>query len=236
MKTLVKLQWQTACVEIIVMIFAVIFLKKAFDPFFWRFSGPAALAVIMVGLTIYLRLSGQTWEDLGLRRLQSRRDKLMLMPQILLTFLAMSAALALALYGGLALGLTFMEEIPQGVEERWGDIKGNLPLYLIWVMISWVIAGFSEEIIFRGFMITRLTTLLGGAKSATFFAVIFAGIFFGYLHFYNQGYRGFITATLIGIAFGAMFLLFKRNLWPLIFVHGCIDTLGFTVRMLDLDV
>jgi membrane protease YdiL (CAAX protease family) len=32
----------------------------------------------------------------------------------------------------------------------------------------------------------------------------------------------------IGLAFGAMFLLFRRNLWPLILLHGVIDTLTFT--------
>ena len=232
----VKPHWRRAALEIIVMVLAVIYLKKAFDPFFWRFAGPAALAVIMIGLVFYMRLSGQDWKALGLRRLPSRKDKLLLVPQALLTALVMGLALALVVNGGAALGMEFMQEVPQGVEDRWGDVKGNLPLFLVWVAISWVIGGFSEEVIFRGFLITRLTTLFGGAKPAVVIAVIIAGVFFGYLHFYNQGYRGFISAAIIGIVFGAMFFLFKRNLWPLVIVHGCINTIGFVTTYMGLEV
>lgn len=47
--------------------------------------------------------------------------------------------------------------------------------------------------------------------------------------------RGAIVTCGIGLAFGAMFLLFKRNLWPLIFLHGVIDTLTFTALFLDAE-
>ena len=30
------------------------------------------------------------------------------------------------------------------------------------------------------------------------------------------------------LAFGAMFVLFKRSLWPLVLLHGLTDTLTFT--------
>lgn len=230
-----KPQWHIAALEIIVMVLAVIFIKKAFDPYFWRFAGPVTLGIIMVALTFYLRIRGQSWESLGLRRLPNRKDKLKLIPQVLLTVVAMALAITLVSVGAETLGWEFMKEVPQGVEDRWGDVKGNIPLFLVWVAISWVIAGFSEEVIFRGFMISRLTTLFGSVKYAAIFAVIVAGVFFGYLHFYNQGYRGFITAGMIGITFGIMYLLFKRNLWPLVIVHACIDTLGFTLTYLGID-
>lgn len=227
---------QIAAFEIIGLIGFAVILKELFDPFFWRFAGPASLAITMIVLTLYLNRRRQSWESLGLRRLRNLKSRLLLIPQILAVFAAMFAAIAVVTYGGAALGWTFMQETPQGVEARWGDIKGNIPLYLVWIAISWVIAGFAEEVIFRGFLITRLLKFFSGSRLARPLAVILAGLLFGALHYYNQGLRGLITASAIGIAFGSMFLLFRRNLWPIIFVHGCIDSLGFTVRLLDLDV
>ena len=227
---------KTAALEILGLIGFVVILKELFDPFFWRYAGPAALAITMAALAFYLNRTGQSWQSVGLRRLPGLKSKLLLLPQILATFAAMAVAIAVVSYGGDALGWTFMEEMPEGVDARWGDITGNIPLYLVWIVISWVIAGFSEEVLFRGFLITRLIRVFSGSRLGPALAVILAGLFFGGLHYYNQGLRGFITASAIGIAFGVMFLLLKRNLWPIIFVHGSIDTLGFTVRLLDLDV
>ncbi len=39
----------------------------------------------------------------------------------------------------------------------------------------------------------------------------------------------------IGLAFGTLFLVYKRNLWPLIIFHGLIDTAGFTALYLGLE-
>lgn len=74
-------------------------------------------------------------------------------------------------------------------------------------------------------MITRLQTALSGIPFASLFAVVLAAAFFGYGHVYYQGLRGFITTATIALAFGTMFLVFKRSLWPIIFLHGAIDTI-----------
>ena len=38
--------------------------------------------------------------------------------------------------------------------------------------------------------------------------------------------------AMIAIAFGTAFLLLKRNLWPLVLVHGVIDTINFVALYL----
>ena len=88
---------------------------------------------------------------------------------------------------------------------------------------------------FRGYLITRLRQAFSGTVLAPALAVLFAAIFFGYGHMYYQGWRGFVLTGMIAIAFGTMFLLFKRNLWPLIILHGSIDTLTFTVQYLGIE-
>jgi len=224
-----------AVAELIFFVGFALISKRIADPFFWRYAGPVTLITTLLLLTGYMRWRGERWSSMGLIPLPGIKAKLKLIPQTLLVFAAFAAAVATVLFGAEALGLEFMSEIPEGVEERWGDIKGNLGLYLVWLGIVWTSAAFGEEMFFRGFMITRLESVFGGVKFASVFAVVAAAAFFGYVHMYYQGLRGFVTTGAIALAFGAMFLLMKRNLWPVIIVHGLVDTIGFTARFLDLD-
>jgi membrane protease YdiL (CAAX protease family) len=86
---------------------------------------------------------------------------------------------------------------------------------------------------FRGYLVTRLQTLFRGGLPRAIFAVAISALIFGYGHFYYQGWRGAVVTCGIGLAFGTMFLLFKRNLWPLILLHGIIDTLTFTAIFME---
>ncbi len=225
-----------ALVELAGFVGFALLSKKLVDPYLWKYAGPVTLITTLILLTIYMRIRGESWAGMGLVPLPGLRAKLMLIPQTLLTFVAFAAAVATVLFGAEALGLAFMSEVPDGVEERWGDIKGNLPLFLLWLGIGWVSAAFGEEMFFRGFIITRLESTFGGVKFASVIAVILAAAFFGYVHMYYQGMRGFVTTGAIGLAFGVMFLLFKRNLYPVILVHGIVDSIGFTARYMDWDV
>ena len=209
--------------------------KKLVDPYLWKYAGPVTLITTLLLLTAYMRMRGESWAGMGLVPLPGLKAKLMLIPQALLVFVAFGAAVAGVMFGAEALGLTFMSEMPEGVEERWGDIKGNLPLFLLWFVIGWVSAAFGEEMFFRGFIITRLESIFAGVTFASIIAVILAAAFFGYVHMYYQGMRGFVTTGVIGIVFGLMFLLFKRNLYPVILVHGFVDSIGFIARYLDWD-
>lgn len=225
-----------AALELVAFVGFALISKKLMDPFIWRYAGPVTLVTTLVLLTAYMRVRGESWASMGLRPLPGVRAKLLLIPQTLLTFAAFSVAVAAAMFGGEALGWEFMSEMPAGVEERWGDIKGNLRLYLLWLGIAWVSAAFGEEMFFRGFIITRLQSVFTGVRFASVIAVILAAAFFGYVHIYYQGMRGFVTTGAIALAFGAMFLLLKRNLWPVILVHGIVDSIGFTARFMDWDV
>ncbi len=202
---------------------------------FWRYAGPVSLLLTIALLTLYMRARGVDWSALGLRQLPTLRAKLMVIPQALLTLIAFAAVVAVTTIGAPAIGLDFMNEMPAGIEDRWGDVAGSWPHYLLWLAIVWTAAAFGEEMFFRGYLISRLQTAFAGGKVAAIAAVVISALIFGYGHYYYQGMRGAIVTCGIGLAFGAMFLLFKRNLWPLIFLHGVIDTLTFTALFLDAD-
>lgn len=216
-----------ALVELIAFVAIALITKALLDPYIWRFAGPISLTGTLVLMTVYMRMRGESWRTMGLPRLESTREKLMVLPKALLTLVAFASCVAVVFLGAKALGIEFSDETPPGALDRFGSIHGNLPQLMLWIGIAWTTAAFGEEMFFRGFVITRLLNVFKDVRFAKFFAVLLAALFFGYVHFYYQGMRGFFITGAIGIAFGSMFLVFKRSLWPIILLHGAIDTLGF---------
>lgn len=207
--------------------------KYLMSLFFWRYAGPASLLLTLALLTLYLRARGSGWSAMGLVPLPGWKAKLKILPQAGLTLAAFAGVVALTTIGGPAIGLEFMAEIPAEVEGRWGDVAGSLPHYLLWLGIVWTAAAFGEEMFFRGYLITRLQLILPDGWRGAALAIALSALIFGYGHFYYQGLRGAVVTCGIGLAFGSMFLLFKRNLWPLILLHGVIDTLTFTAIFME---
>jgi membrane protease YdiL (CAAX protease family) len=220
--------------ELLFFVSFALITKELADPYIWRFAGPVTLISTLVLLTLYLRWRGETWATMGLPGLPGARAKLMVLPKALGVFAAFAAAVAFVMFVGPYLGIDFSTE-PPGVQERWGDVEGNLPIYLLWLGIVWTSAAFGEEMFFRGFLITKLEAVFNDVRFATVFAVVLPALLFGFVHFYYQGLRGLLMTGMIGLAFGICFILFKRSLWPIILVHGVVDTIGFTGRYLGLE-
>lgn len=118
-----------------------------------------------------------------------------------------------------------------GVEPDYSElaeIQGNLPVLLIFLALSWVIAAFGEEICFRGFLMNRIAGLLGNGRAAWIVSLIFASIIFGWGHT-EQGVAGWIQEGLAGFWLGCLFLLSKRNLTVPIVAHGVSNTLALVL-------
>lgn len=224
-----------AAIELAVFGALALILRIGLDPLFWRFAGPVSLVATLACVVYYLRRRGEAWSSFGLIPLKGVKIKLMILPQALLVFGLFAAAVASVLGAGEALGWAFMKDVPAGVEDRWGDVEGNLPMFLLWLGIVWTAAAFGEEMFFRGFLVTRTMALFRGVPFAAVLAVLIPALLFGLGHFYYQGLRGLVTTAAIGIAFGTAFLLLKRNLWPIVLVHGIVDTLTFTALYLGLE-
>jgi len=226
---------RTAFIEAIAFVAIALISKSLLDPFIWRFSGPITLIGTLIVLTFYMRMRGYHWSEFGLRSLPGVKAKLLILPQALLTMIAVIGSSVLVIEGGKALGLTFMADPAEGVNKRWGDLHGNLPLYLLWMGIVWTSAAFGEEMFFRGFLVSRLKTAFSGVQYSSALAVLLPALLFGVGHMYYQGLRGLIAISVIGAVFGVLFLLYKRNLWPLILAHGLIDSLVFTGLFMGWD-
>lgn len=106
------------------------------------------------------------------------------------------------------------------------NLEGNLGLLALYLSASWVLAAFCEELAFRGYLLTRLTDLLGPGRLRLVVAVVGSSVLFGLLHT-EQGVVGVVAAALAGAVFSV--LRYRcRTLWAPVLAHGFDDTLGFT--------
>lgn len=90
---------------------------------------------------------------------------------------------------------------------------------LLLLAISRLSAGFSEELVFRSFLLTRLERLLGSAWRG----LLLSTLLFGATHLY-QGLAGALAAGVFGLVLGAAFCLWRR-LWPVALAHAWYDFL-----------
>lgn len=116
-----------------------------------------------------------------------------------------------------------------GTEPDYSDlsaVRGNLPLLLFFLTLSWILAAFGEELCFRGFLMERLARLLGGGRAAWIASLLLASTLFGWGHT-EQGISGWIQEGLSGLWLGLLFFASGRNLVLPIVAHGVSNTLAF---------
>ena len=89
-----------------------------------------------------------------------------------------------------------------------------------------VIAGFFEEVAYRGWILTRFAELGRYSRGAWAGAAIASSVLFGLIHMY-QGPSGMISTGVSGLLFAAVYFATGRNLWASIVAHGVMDVAGF---------
>jgi membrane protease YdiL (CAAX protease family) len=110
---------------------------------------------------------------------------------------------------------------------RFALLRGNLPRLLGTLAIIWVTAAFAEEVIYRGFLMSRLARRFGGGRLAWLASLLLSSAVFSMLHLY-QGPAGVAITGFVGLLIGIVYLASGRNLWIGILVHGLVDTASLT--------
>ena len=87
-----------------------------------------------------------------------------------------------------------------------------------------VAAGVSEEIVFRGFLMTYGFDVLGAGGWKTVAVLLLPAVSFALGHFY-QGWRAVLKIIVMAVLFGYFFWR-TGTLWPLILLHAAIDVFG----------
>jgi|SRR5690625_3834786 len=191
-----------------------------------RFNLPILLVlmlqgvVILAGLWALLAWRGQRWHQIGLLPLRGK--------DFLLAFMALLAVFALNLVLNTAIGLFWPDLLEAHQRQLSGVAKvlaGSLPLAAVAGAMMFV--GFYEEVLARGFLLTRSLTLLSGVWGP----VLLSSLLFGLGHAY-QGGIGVIQTALVGIVF-ARLALHWGTLWPVILAHAALNTLSLAVLRLS---
>ena len=104
-------------------------------------------------------------------------------------------------------------------------VRGNWKSLLSWLVLVWGVVAFGEEALYRGFLMSQLTKLLGAGVLSLVLNVLLASIVFGLSHSY-QGRSGAWSTGIIGACLGIIYILNGFNLWLPILVHGVIDTVA----------
>ena len=98
--------------------------------------------------------------------------------------------------------------------------------YIFLLAMGWIVGGFYEEIIFHGFIFTRIEKMIPG-KYAVVMGFLLTNIIFAFYHI-QLGTAGVINAFFAGSAYHALILYYKRNMWYAVFCHAVFDTIALT--------
>ena len=87
-----------------------------------------------------------------------------------------------------------------------------------------VSAGVCEEILFRGYLISYISAFTGDTKAGLAAAVLVPGVAFGLVHLY-QGWKAVAKIVFVAVTLGAIFLLTRSLLVPIV-LHVTLDLVG----------
>ena len=189
-----------------------------FNGLFWSFS-------TLVVASWRMKVRGVTWAELGLCK----------PPDMKKTLVATAVILAMAI-GSIILFEILKDQFAWGLsadtsndsaKSKFGDLENNWILFFSIIPFIWL-ESFLEEILDRGFLMNWIERMFSSTLMATILAVLLQAIIFGFRHSNDISERS-ITVGLIGLAMGVGYVVFGRNLWPLILAHCVLNT----VSMLD---
>lgn len=108
-----------------------------------------------------------------------------------------------------------------GMMHERGEFFEMVPDLSIGTLLMFTLfVGLHEEVLFRGFVLSRLCTLFGRPS----IAVLASGVIFGLMHVY-QGPIGVVQTTVVGLVLAGTVII-TRTLWPAIIAHFLFDTIG----------
>lgn len=120
-----------------------------------------------------------------------------------------------------------IREMEDAAEEATKTILGGNTIgsLIVSILIVGVMAGFSEELFFRG----AFQRILGSTHISRNGAVIIAAIVFSFMHFQ---FYGFVPRLLLGLFFGYI-LVWSDCLWYAIIAHAANNTMAVTVNWMN---
>lgn len=108
------------------------------------------------------------------------------------------------------------------------QLKGNLSQLAFYLALTWTLAAFGEEIVYRGYLQKLMDGLFGTQLFGIILTIVLSSVIFGLAHL-EQGLIGVIVCTGDAIFFSIFKRKFNNNLWASIFAHGFYNSLGMII-------
>ncbi|MEX2151737.1 MAG: CPBP family intramembrane glutamic endopeptidase [Gemmatimonadaceae bacterium] len=172
---------------------------------------------------ISLRTRGFRWRDVGFDAPTS-----------------WGAAIGIGVVAGIAMSalelfvtqplLTATLKQPPDLSEFAG-IAGDPAAFAVVLAIVWILAAVGEELVYRGYLMTRFARLLNGTPTAWALSLVVVSALFGFSHF-GQGITGVLENVIAGLLLGGLYLATGRNLVAPILAHGVANTVDLTLIFL----
>jgi membrane protease YdiL (CAAX protease family) len=191
------------------------------DPILKQAAVWIANILMLIIVWIGLELRGESWKDFGLGFKSVTWSEGMKM--FLLSLLVFVLAVAGFIIGSIV--MANITGIPESANMSGYDyLKDNIGMLLLTLGGVYIVSSFGEEVVYRAFLINRISELGQGKKKATIIAVVLSSIIFGLVH-YEWGPMGIVQTGFMGLAMGICYIKLKKRLWILILAHAYMDTI-----------
>lgn len=173
---------------------------------------------------VSLRLRGLRWRDVGFVRPQRWAAAL------LLGSLAGIGIELLSTFVTVPLLSRLVGQPPDLSDFR--PMVGNARLLLAGLALNWTLVASGEELVFRGYLMSRLAGVLRQTRGAWVASLVVASALFGWCHG-GQGATGMVQEGFAGLLLGILYLGCRRNLVVPIVAHGAANTVAFSLIYFD---
>jgi uncharacterized protein len=174
---------------------------------------------VLLFIWLYLKRSGENFASIGF---STKRFEW--------TAVYMGAITGIGLFGLLQWVffplLTKLLPLEPANLQDFANVRHHTGMYIFVLCMGWIVGGIYEEIVFHGFIFSRLEKMLP-RNYARAIAVVLTALLFAAYHF-QLGLSGMVNALLAGVGYQLIMLRYKRNGWYSFFAHGVFDTIGIT--------
>jgi len=177
--------------------------------------------LMLIIVWIGLKLRGESLKDFGLG------FKSVTWSEGVKTFLLSLLVFILAVVGFIigSIVMANITGIPESANMNgYAYLKDNIGMLLLTLGGVYIVSSFGEEVIYRAFLINRISELGQETKKTTIIVVILSSIIFGLVH-YEWGPMGIVQTGFMGLVLGTCYIKLKKRLWILILAHAYMDTI-----------
>jgi membrane protease YdiL (CAAX protease family) len=198
-------------------IFAILLILFTGNIFLGQVVVPVG-AILVLG---WVRLSHTPWHEIGYVR-----------PRNWIATVAIGLVLGIALKFLLkAIVMPLLGADPiNWAYHSWAGNRALLPAG-IWACL---VAGWGEVTIFRGYMFERMGKLFPPGTGAKIAIVLITSVWFGLVHYLDQGLTGAEQATITGLVFGTIFAFTGRIFMPMC-IHAAYDLTALALIYWNLE-